>query len=490
MATPSTSIPRLGSFIEMVSAALLAIAALLPAAPAAASARLSADLADHLAAGSQSVKVIVQGTRAEVDAVAARYNLVVKRYLTTGAVLKVTAGQLAAMREDASIDHLSGDVRIQSAGDFAAQSVGADQLWAGLDLIPALTGAGVSVAVIDSGIDKNHAALRKRVVKTVDFTGGSGTDLFGHGTHVAAIIAGQTGETADTGEYRGIASGAYLVNLRVLGADGSGDVSTVVEAIDWAVANRRAYRIAIINLSLGAPVLQPYRDDPLCDAVERAVRAGIIVVAAAGNYGKTADGKSVFGAITSPGNSPYALTVGAMDTHGTPQRSDDTLAAYSSKGPTRYDLVLKPDLAAPGSRIVSAEAAGGYLSQTYPERHVAGSGAHAHRHARAAALHARRAVRGGRGGGRAGARHLRGGHGRRLRLHRLAGLPAGSHPVYRWWPAAAHPLAAPSDGADRRGRGRVGGPARPRHARGRSGTAARRRVARRAVRPADPDRRG
>ena len=112
----------------------------------------------------------------------------------------------------------------------------------------------------------------------------------------------------------------------------------------------------------------------MCEAVERAVRKGVVVVAAAGNYGKTADGKSVYGAIASPANSPFALTVGAIDTHGTPQRSDDTLATYSSKGPTKYDLVIKPDLAAPGSHIVSAEATDGYLSKTYPERHVAGGG--------------------------------------------------------------------------------------------------------------------
>jgi serine protease AprX len=203
-------------------------------------------------------------------------------------------------------------------------------------------------------------------------------DRFGHGTHVAGIIAGQRGRTADTREYRGIASGANLINLRVLGADGSGTVSDVVEAIDWSIEHRDDYRIRVINLSMGAPVLQPYRDDPLCEAVERATRAGIVVVVAAGNYGKTVDGTSVYGAITSPGNSPHALTVGAIDTHGTPERSDDTLAAYSSKGPTRYDLVIKPDLAAPGSHIVSAEAVGGYLSETYPQRHVAGAGPNAY----------------------------------------------------------------------------------------------------------------
>src|SRR5262245_3900724 len=349
-------------------------------APAAAQhrARLSADLADHLAAGSQAINVIVHGDKATVDTLARRYNVTVKKYLSEGGVLRVTAGQLAALRDDEDVDPLSGDMRIKSSADVTAESIGADQVWSGLGSVPALSGRGVTVAVIDSGIDTRHAALAGRVIATRDFTGGDGSDPFGHGTHVAALIAGQAGRTPETSDYRGIASDAYLVNLRVLGADGSGDVSDVVAAIDWAVDHRGQYNIGVINLSLGAPVMQSYRDDPMCEAVERAVRRGVVVVAASGNWGKTTDGKSVYGAIASPANSPYALTVGAIDTHGTPQRSDDTLAAYSSKGPAKYDLVIKPDLAAPGSHIVSAEVTDGYLSKTYPERHVAGSGQNAY----------------------------------------------------------------------------------------------------------------
>ena len=355
-------------------------AACLVAAPALAQhhARLSADLADHLNAGSQHIDVIVHGDGASVAALARRYNIRIKKSLKEGAVLTVNAGQLDALRRDDTQDHISGDILIRSSADVTAQSIGADQVWAGSDDldIPALDGSGVTVAVIDSGIDTRHNAfLRNRVLLSQDFTGGDGVDRFGHGTHVAGIIAGRAGRTADTRDYRGIASGASLINLRVLGDDGSGMASDVIEAIDWAVDHRREYRIGVVNLSMGAPVLQPYRDDPLCEAVERAVKAGIVVVVSAGNLGRTTEGKSLYGAITSPGNSPYALTVGGIDTHGTPQRSDDTLAAYSSKGPTRYDLVLKPDLAAPGSHIVSAEAEGSYLSRTYPERHVAGAGA-------------------------------------------------------------------------------------------------------------------
>jgi len=351
------------------------------AAPALAQhhARLSADLADHLSAGSQSIDVIVHGDEASVAAVARRYNVRVKKALKEGAVLTVNAGQLDALRRDDTQDHLSGDMKIRSIADVTAEAIGADQVWAGSDDLPSLTGSGVAVAVIDSGIDTRHNAfLRDRVIATRDFTGGDGVDRFGHGTHVAGIIAGRRGRTAETREYRGIASGAYLLNLRVLGDDGSGMASDVIEAIDWTIEHRQEFKVRVINLSIGGPVLQPYRDDPLCEAVERAVKAGITVVVAAGNLGRTLEGKSVYGAIMTPGNSPYALTVGAIDTHGTPERSDDTLAPYSSKGPTRYDLVLKPDVSAPGSHIVSAEAAGSYLSKTYPQRHIAGAGSNAY----------------------------------------------------------------------------------------------------------------
>ena len=210
----------------------------------------------------------------------------------------------------------------------------------------------------------------------MDFTGGDGVDRYGHGTHVAAIIAGQAGRTVETRELQGVAPGAYLVNLRVLGDDGSGVISSVIEAIDWAIEHKAQYRIGVINLSLGAPVLQPYRDDPMCEAVERAVRAGIVVVAAAGNFGRRPERAARCSAASPrPATIPYVLTVGAIDTQGTPERSDDVVAAYSSRGPTLYDLVMKPDVMAPGSRIVSAEAAGSVVAREHPERHVTGVGA-------------------------------------------------------------------------------------------------------------------
>src|SRR5471030_1948309 len=147
-----------GSGATLAASTVLSL--LLTAVPAAATAhnaRLSADLVDHLSAGSQSIRVIVHGSRADVDALAKRYNLKVARYMQSGAVLLVNAGQLAAIRQDETQDHLSGDIRIQSSVDAAdVESIGADQVWAGSDDVRPQTGKGVTVAVIDSGINTKH----------------------------------------------------------------------------------------------------------------------------------------------------------------------------------------------------------------------------------------------------------------------------------------------------------------------------------------------
>ena len=129
----------------------------------------------------------------------------------------------------------------------------------------------------------------------------------------------------------------------------------------------------MINLSLGAPVQQSWRDDPVCQAIERAWRVNIVTVAAAGNFGKTADGTEILGGITSPGNCPYAITAGALNTKGTTYRSDDVIATYSSRGPTAIDHLIKPDLLAPGNKIQSLLAPGALIAKQHPEL-VVGAG--------------------------------------------------------------------------------------------------------------------
>ena len=227
------------------------------------------------------------------------------------------------------------------------------------------TGRGIGVAVIDSGITAWHDDLyltnprtpdaNPRVVHFKDFTteGSSNIwaseqpfDEYGHGTHVAGIVAGNGFDSG--GARTGIAPEAHLIGLKVLDAEGNGYMSNVIAAIDHAIAVQDLYNIRVINLSVASGVFESYATDPLTLAARRAVDAGIVVVAAAGSLGANANGAAQWGGITSPGNAPWVLTVGAGSHEGTPHRSDDTLAPFSSRGPTWIDFSAKPDLVAPG----------------------------------------------------------------------------------------------------------------------------------------------
>ena len=313
-----------------------------------------------------SLRVIVPGTPEEIEQLARRYGIEIKRQLSSGGALEVTRAQLEALSQDSAVGQIAADAVVEATMAVSTTAIGADQLWSGLDGMGGTTGIGVGIAIVDSGIG-SHPDLQDRVVVSVDFVeaDGDGNDGYGHGTHVAGIAAGG-------GAAAGVAPAAHLINLRVLNDEGWGHASTVIEAIDWAIANQDRYAIRVLNLSLGAGVATSYQDDPLGQAVERAVAAGIVVVCSAGNYGKTEEGTPIIGGITSPGNTPSALTVGALNTLDTPVRSDDAVTSYSSRGPTAFDYVLKPDLVAPGNKVVSLEAPLSYLSATYPERQVPG----------------------------------------------------------------------------------------------------------------------
>jgi serine protease AprX len=220
------------------------------------------------------------------------------------------------------------------------------------------TGAGIGVAVIDSGITGWHADLvgsnaQQRVAGWMDFVNGrtSPYDDLGHGTHVAGIIGGSG--LSSLGRHAGVAPGVRLVGLKVLDHRGLGVISDVIAAIEYAVANRVKHNIRVINMSVGAAVTSSYHVDPLALAARRAVESGIVVVAAAGNRGRDADGRVIYGGIAAPGNAPWVLTVGASSTEGTASRADDTMAGYSSRGPTPVDFQAKPDLVAPGTGVVS-----------------------------------------------------------------------------------------------------------------------------------------
>src|SRR5205823_3546528 len=141
---------------------------------------------------------------------------------------------------------------------------------------------------------------------------------------------------------------------KVLDKNGVSDDISVINAIDRAIQLKHAYNIQVINLSLGRPIFESYKTDPLCQEVEKAWLAGITVVVAAGNGGRDNSAGTVgYATIAAPANDPLVITVGAMNTLSTPDRSDDVMTTYSSKGPTLADHIVKPDLVAPGNRIFS-----------------------------------------------------------------------------------------------------------------------------------------
>jgi subtilisin family serine protease len=348
---------------------------------------LSLDLQLHKQARPRTrTRVIVEGDRETLQRVASKHRLRMVRELAHGAVLELNAAEMDALAADGAVANLSGDLPVASSMTVENSSTLATKVRAGeggllglLGSIPGVNGQGVGIALLDSGITY-HKALGARVAANVSFvTGDASTDDgYGHGTHIAGIITG-TGGYSTTSEYNGgIAPGAHLVNVRVLDDEGKGYTSDVIAGIDWVIANRSRYNIRVINMSLGHPVTEPSALDPLCLAVKRAYDAGLMVVVSAGNRGKDESGAMILGGVTSPGNSPHAITVGALNTWNTVSRSDDTITTYSSRGPTRYDLAAKPDLSAPGNKVVSLEANGSRLTAMYPEFHVSGYGSNAY----------------------------------------------------------------------------------------------------------------
>jgi serine protease AprX len=282
----------------------------------------------------------------------------------------VPAGQLRALASRDDVVGVSADAVVSASADNIGTL--ADNMLLptlGLTASPS-AGKDIGVAVVDSGI-VNHEQLP--VAAFFDFFKGGAKakqfDDYGHGTHVAGIIRSK--DDKSDARYRSVAGGSRLIGLRVLGADGSGASSTVIAALEFAIANKDKLKIDVINLSLGHPVYEPAGSDPLVQAVERAVAAGIVVVVAAGNMGLNPQtGEVGYAGITSPANAPSAITVGAVDTKSTMTRADDQVAPFSSRGPTWYDAYAKPDIVAPGRRVVSFMAKDSYLYRAFPGWYV------------------------------------------------------------------------------------------------------------------------
>jgi serine protease AprX len=295
--------------------------------------------------------------------------------IVNGLVASLDHNGIVALSNQSNVAYISKDRPLTPFFDNAAPAVNAQAAWNSN-----FTGSGIGVALIDSGVNAHPDLLStgflpvSRVVYNQSFVAGdsSAADAYGHGTHIAGLIAGDG--LSSTGfifsqTFKGIAPGAHIVNLRVLDANGSGTDSQVIAAISQAINLKSKYNIKVINLSLGRGVFESYKLDPLCQAVERAWKSGIVVVVAAGNNGRYLP-TAGYATVTSPGNDPYALTVGSMKPMGTPERADDLIASYSSKGPTLIDHVVKPDLVAPGNLLVSTETSNTTLFNTEPDNRV------------------------------------------------------------------------------------------------------------------------
>jgi len=212
-----------------------------------------------------------------------------------------------------------------------------------------ITGKGVTVAVIDTGIYP-HPDVKNRIIEFIDFVNNkngveNAYDDNGHGTHCAGLVGGDG--TKANGNYKGPAYEANLIGIKVLDKQGSGSLSNIIRGIYWCIKNKDKYNIRVISMSLGATSVIKEQDDIIAKAVEDAEKAGITVVIAAGNSGPLKE------TIGTPGISEHAITVGAYDDKNTVDLSDDTPAFFTSKGPTPVDKKDKPDIAAPGVEIVS-----------------------------------------------------------------------------------------------------------------------------------------
>jgi len=299
--------------------------------------------------------------------------------LVNGVIALLDGNSIINLSNDPNVAYISADRQVSlmssDAADLAVESNAPASV-----IASKYSGAGIAVAVIDSGVnahrDLNTTGLLpvSRILYSQSFVPGdsSTADKYGHGTHVAGLIAGNGASSTGSAflkTFKGLAPNANIVNLRVLDANGGSTDSAVISAIDKAISLKSRYNIRVINLSLGRGVYESYKLDPLCQAVEKAWKSGIVVVVAAGNNGRFQPTNG-YSTVASPGNDPHVLTVGAMKPMGTAGRSDDLIASYSAKGPTAVDHIVKPDLVAPGNLLVSTETKTTALYQSEPNNLV------------------------------------------------------------------------------------------------------------------------
>jgi serine protease AprX len=320
-------------------------------------------------AAQRFVSMIVQGVspQALTDAIASVGGRVTQPLpIVNGVSADVPASSASTLRSMPGVLNVTPNDPIEFQGGADGQRVqkvvGANKLWDS-----GITGRGVTVAILDTGIYAGHPDLAGRVIHCEDLTSERLTDAncadsFGHGTFMAGLVAGNGASSG--GQYRGTAPGANLVAIKAAGYDGSTDVSKILAGIQWAVLNKDAYNIRVLNLSLGSDSSQDYRLSPLNFAVERAWLAGIVVVASTGNTGPSG------GTVMKPGDDPYIITVGSSSDMGTTSTGDDVVTGFSGRGPTRSNGLAKPDVVSPGMHTISLRSPGSTIDSHYPTARV------------------------------------------------------------------------------------------------------------------------
>ena len=248
------------------------------------------------------------------------------------AALQATPEVIARLEADPRVLRIFQDLPVRALLDTSIPQIGVPRLWA-----EGLTGEGIKIGIVDSGVDASHPDLQGRIADVTDLTGEGLEDKHGHGTHVSSVAAGSG--AASAGRYRGAAPEATLYSAKVLRANGEGMMSDVMAGIEWAVAQR----VQVISLSLGGT--GPCDGtDALCETCDAAVDAGVVLCVAAGN-----DGPDPY-SVGSPGCARKVITIGAVN-------DQDRIPDFSARGPTA-DGRAKPDLLLPGVDIVAARASG------------------------------------------------------------------------------------------------------------------------------------
>jgi serine protease AprX len=282
-----------------------------------------------------------------------------------GLAATLSGAQLVALAQKESAGVITPDMKTTASGTFSNV-----QIWPEVAQLtsswPQAAGTpGPAIAFLDSGVDASNPAFGGRVKTQVNFYTGTNTnsagDGFGHGTFTAGIAAG-----ADAG-HAGGAPNARIVSLDVLDDTGAGSTSDMIAALDWVLQNKDQYNIRVVNISVVASQNSSFLYDPLDKAVEKLWLNGVVVVAAAGNYGSAA---AASGVPYAPANDPFVITVGATDTNATVSTADDFAAPWSAWGATN-DGFAKPELSAPGRYMYGpVPSSGGAMLAMFPARLV------------------------------------------------------------------------------------------------------------------------